>query len=95
MKPTKIEIKNDTLYIKWDNDEHSEIELRELRKNCPCAYCNSYKEHHSESLLQVLLEDQIKIAEITTIGNYALGIKWKDGHNTGIFEFSKLKELAI
>jgi DUF971 family protein len=45
--------------------------------------------------LQVLLEDQIKIAEITTIGNYAVGIKWKDGHNTGIFEFSKLKELAI
>lgn len=94
MQPTKIEIKNDTLIMDWDNDEHTQIALRELRKNCPCVYCNSYREHHSESRLQVFLEEQIKISEINIVGSYALSIKWKDGHHTGIFEFSQLKELA-
>lgn len=94
MQPKKIEIKEDTLIIDWDDNDHSEIALRELRKNCPCAYCNSFREHHSESRLQVFLEDQIKVEEINTIGSYALGIKWKDGHHTGIFEYSQIKQLA-
>jgi DUF971 family protein len=95
MQPAKIEIKNDILIISWSNREESEIELREIRKNCPCAYCSQYRQNHQDSLLQVFLEDQIKIKEIKTIGNYALGIEWQDGHHTGIFEFNKLKKLAI
>lgn len=94
MSPKKIEIKEGHLIINWDDEEISEIGLNELRKNCPCAYCNKYREAHQNSLLQVFLEDQVKIKEIKTIGSYALGIKWKDGHNTGIFEFNKLKQLS-
>lgn len=95
MSPTKIEIKDEQLIINWDNNEITKIGLNELRKNCPCAYCNQFREAHKDSLLQVFLQDQLKIKEIKTIGSYAVGIIWKDGHNTGIFEFNKLKQLAI
>lgn len=94
MSPDKIELKDGQLIINWDDKSSSSIELNVLRRNCPCAYCNQFREHHSNSMLQVFLEDQLKIAEIKTVGSYALGIEWKDGHNTGIYEYNQLKKLA-
>lgn len=91
MQLSKIEIINDKLIIHWSNNENSEIEIRELRKNCPCVYCNQFREAHQNSRLQVYMEDQLKISDIKIMGNYALRIQWKDGHNTGIFEYNKLK----
>ncbi|MHB8580531.1 MAG: gamma-butyrobetaine hydroxylase-like domain-containing protein [Ignavibacteriaceae bacterium] len=39
-------------------------------------------------------ERQSTISSIKEIGNYAISISWKDGHNTGIYEFPFLKNLS-
>jgi ATP-binding protein involved in chromosome partitioning len=31
---------------------------------------------------------------ISSIGNYAIGIDWNDGHNSGIYSFDYLRSLG-
>jgi len=94
MKPKKIKIEDSELNIEWDDETESSIPLNKLRMNCPCAYCNKEREEQSRSYIPVYSDKQMEISGIKKIGNYAIGIDWKDGHNTGIFEFNNLKNLA-
>jgi DUF971 family protein len=82
------------IFIKWDDNTESEIGLVKLRKHCPCATCLVEREKQSKSYIPVLNENQLKIASINQVGSYAIGISWKDGHNTGIYEYPFLKKLA-
>ena len=36
----------------------------------------------------------VKPESIDTLGNYALHIKWDDGHGSGIFPFTLIKSLS-
>jgi DUF971 family protein len=38
---------------------------------------------------------RVKIASIDTIGNYAIRLNFDDGHNTGIYSWEYLRELAL
>mgnify|MGYP006334160309 FL=1 len=45
MQPKKIKvIDKKKLLIIWDDGNESELELRELRKKCPCATCLSERD---------------------------------------------------
>jgi len=94
MLPVKIElILNSTLSINWDNNTHSEISLLELRKACPCAVCASELEDFSHSY-KVYRGNEVEIEDISIVGSYAISVTWKDGHNTGIYEFQYLIDLT-
>lgn len=36
----------------------------------------------------------ITIAGMSLVGNYAIKIDWSDGHDTGIYTWKKLREVA-
>ena len=92
MYPVKIEIKEQKfLKISWDDDYQSEIGLMELRKACPCAICDSENKDLDPSHFMVLNSNQFELIDVKIVGQYALGITWKDGHNTGIYEFNYLR----
>lgn len=94
MQPIKIELTDhSTLNIIWDDDTNSEISLFELRKACPCAICASEIENFDHSY-KVYRGGEVTIIDISVVGSYAVSIAWKDGHNTGIYEFQYLKDLA-
>ena len=94
MQPIKIESTlNSKLNIFWDNNSHSEISLLELRKACPCAVCASELEDFNHSY-KVYRGNKVEIVDISIVGSYAISIAWKDGHNTGIYEFQYLIDLA-
>lgn len=95
MQPKKISIKEKQfLNIVWDNDSLTEIKISNLRKECPCATCISEKEKNGKKYIPLYTGDEIAIAKIEMVGHYAVGITWKDGHNTGIYEFKHLLKLA-
>ena len=94
MMPKRIEVKKGYLTIEWSDNTISNIKLIELRKNCPCAVCAAEKEDKGEKYIPLYTGDQLVISKIKIVGSYALGIIWKDGHNTGIYEFSSLRELS-
>jgi DUF971 family protein len=93
--PKNIKIaREDVLYIKWDDDSDSLISFQKLRECCPCATCFAEKESYGKKYFPLLLKDQLQIDRIELVGNYAVSIIWKDGHKTGIYEYSYLKNLA-
>ena len=94
VKPKKIEIRDNNLFIAWNDDTESKISLMKLRANCPCAFCSAEREKQSDSYIPLYFNEEIEIKGLELVGKYALGVKWKDGHNTGIFEFDQLKKIS-
>lgn len=87
------------LRIQWADGVQTAIPLAALRVACPCATCRALREERQRNPLTVL-PAPLNIADMTTViqaelvGHYALRIHWKDGHDTGIFDFALLRSLA-
>lgn len=98
MRPLKIRIvENETLVITWSDNSESKIGLKYLRDECPCANCKG------ETILlktyrppkpTIFNPDMYKIKNIQTVGGYAIQVSWGDGHDTGIYSWDYLKQLA-
>ena len=94
MRPLKIKVRDkEYLDIKWSNGDLKSIKLSNLRHNCPCAICNAEKEEWGSKYIPIYTKDQLTITKITSVGTYAVNIEWKDGHNTGIYDFEYLYKL--
>jgi DUF971 family protein len=79
--------------IRWSDDTRSEFTAAELRRSCPCAGC--VNEWTGEKILHDdnVVED-LKFDHISVVGRYALNFHFSDGHETGIFSFAFLNQLA-
>jgi len=96
MNPVRVKMNDkQDLLIKWDDKSETSISIRFLRKNCPCATCVAERAKQGKFYIPLLEPNQILISEIKIVGNYALSITWGDGHNTGIYEYSFLKNFSI
>lgn len=63
-----------------------------LRASCACAGC--VDEMSGRRTLDVhAIPDDIAVASMTPVGNYALKIVWSDGHDTGLFTWERLAAL--
>ncbi len=97
MKPLDIQLVGNELAVKWDNGEESFIRLEKLRGACPCAGCKGetdimgtlYKNHG-----QPLTAKAFELVKFFTVGGYAIQPVWADGHNTGIYSFDYLRQVA-
>ncbi len=93
LHPVNIEQISDTvLTIKW-NDDHESIYFSDhLRKNCPCADCESRKAKLGDKAFPFL--EDIKITSWEMMGRYAVGFTFSDGHSTGIYVYEYLRSLC-
>jgi DUF971 family protein len=41
-----------------------------------------------------LSADELRISDVTLVGQYALQVAFESGHNTGIYTFALLRQLA-
>ena len=95
MQPTTIRVlEGKFLWIKWSDETESKIGLQKLRELCPCATCIAERENQSNSYIPLIQKNQVTVDELEVVGNYAIKIKWRDGHNTGIYEYTFLKKLT-
>lgn len=97
MKPKQVKILNkEIIFIKWDNGKESNISLKYLRDECPCANCKGETillKTYRPPKLNISTPNMYVIEKIEPVGNYALQIHWKDGHNTGIYSWEYLLKL--
>jgi DUF971 family protein len=97
MKPKQIKIiNNESLSIKWDDGKDSNISLKYLRDECPCANCKGETillKTYRPQKLNISTPEMYLIKKIEPVGNYAIQITWKDGHNTGIYSWEYLIKL--
>jgi DUF971 family protein len=99
--PAKIDVdKKQGIRLTWSDGTVTSYSLEKLRTNCPCATCKeerAQKQTKKQPLLRVLpgnYAGDLVIASAELVGNYALKLSWTDGHDTGIYSFTYLRELA-
>ena len=77
--------------VTWDDGHATSFSAAELRRLCPCAQC--VNEMTGVRMLEPSsVPDDLTQANVTLIGNYALGMRFSNGHQTGIFTFRFLRE---
>ena len=82
-----------TLGIDWSDGQQGRWRLAELRRHCPCALC--VDEWTRERTLDPGSVAEDLVAEgVESVGRYALRVRFADGHSSGIFTYTLLRELA-
>lgn len=77
------------LVVAWDDGHESAYGFDYLRSWCPCATCQG----HAPGAKYLDLSGQ-ELTHVEGVGNYALGLTFSDGHNTGIYSFRLLRGLC-
>lgn len=92
--PVDIQAKKDAgvLVVAW-RDRTAEMPFPELRRACQCAQC--VHEWTGEQILDpATVPEDISIESMDLVGNYALRIRWTDGHHSGLYTWERLRELS-
>lgn len=78
------------LTLSWADGYEQRLPQRDLRLACACAQCRE-----EMTGVQLLIPGKvpldIRITRIWSVGNYALGMAFSDGHGTGIYTFKSLR----
>ena len=82
-----------TLDIGWADGHATVYDFSALRWLCPCAYCRG--EMGMPGWLDsapTLTPEQTRMTDIHLVGNYAVSPHWADGHSTGFYTFTLLRD---
>ncbi|MBL7974446.1 MAG: DUF971 domain-containing protein [Candidatus Kapabacteria bacterium] len=85
------------LSLEWSDGKKSTFLLEKLREECPCAHCKG------ETIMGVTYTFGLKqfsagmneLVSLVPVGNYGLQATWKDGHDSGIYTWEMLRNVAI
>ena len=75
--------------IDWADGHTSLHPHRILRGFCPCAHCQGH-----QGPIRFQEGGDLELRGIEESGQYALRLVWGDGHATGIYAFSFLRDLC-
>jgi len=87
------------LELEWSDGFKRKLSFIVLRKECPCAACRGEPTplDPNPNVLPTVgqLSPEAGICKnMFKIGGYAIGFRWGDGHDTGIYSFEYLRALA-
>ena len=91
------EVLNDLLLFKWDDNTEDILKLKLMRNNCPCANCAGEKDVFGniyKGPKQVFTNSSYVLNGMQPVGYYALRPFWADGHHSGIYSFTLIKNLS-
>jgi len=96
-----LDLKKDKgLTVQWSDGRVSFYSIEYLRKWSPSADARSLREEMARNPLTVLPASAVNqsgqsltATGIEMVGNYAVCIKFSDGHDTGIYSWEYLREI--
>jgi len=92
--PQQISSDENHVLLMWRDGSISELAFKDLRFHCPCATCVN-EVTGARMITQESIKDNIEPVGFRPVGKYGLQISWNDGHNTGIYTFSFLKNIQV
>jgi len=79
------------LEVDWADGHTTRYRTAELRGLCPCAHCvnevTGVRMHDPAGVPPGLTHTDVRM-----VGNYAIALRFEDGHDTGIYPFRFLRE---
>ena len=81
----------DSLIILFDDGARACLRAEILRVKSPSA---EVRGHGGATPAPVTGKENVKIARLEPVGNYAVRIVFDDGHDSGLYSWDYLKELA-
>ena len=93
-RPTDIKLHQGSrvLEVSFDDGQHFEFPCEYLRVYSPSAEVRGHGP--GQEVLQIGKQN-VNITAIEPVGNYAVVLKFDDGHDTGIYSWETLCELGI
>ena len=91
--PQQIRLRKQSreLALEWPDDVTHSLSFEYLRVHSPSAEVRGHGP--GQEVLQVGMRD-VRITRIDPIGQYALRLHFSDGHESGIYSWSYLRELG-
>jgi len=84
---------NGELGLVWADGSETYLSGYDLRCACHCAKC--VEETTGRRILdRSAVPRDVRPVAVHPVGRYGLGIEFSDGHDTGIYAFSRLRELG-
>lgn len=81
--------------ITWEDGRHTSYTGEQLRWACPCAECRGEAGAPGRlSRVGRLSQEELRIKDVTLVGQYALQVAFESGHATGLYSFSMLRRLT-
>ena len=96
-KIVSIECFEHFILFKWQQGQENCINLSDLRKFCPCAFCSGEKDVFGnvyKGEKQALTDSAYTIKSYSFIGLYGLKITWGDLHSDGIYTVELIESLC-
>ena len=87
----KLHKKSGTLELVYDDGKRFSLSAEFLRVHSPSAEVRGHGK--GQEVLQTGKRD-VKITAISAVGNYAIKPSFDDGHDTGIYSWEYLRDLA-
>ena len=76
--------------LEWEDGHETVYTAAQLRGLCPCARCvdetTGIRVHDPDTVAADLTH-----TDVALVGNYAISIRFSDGHDTGIYPFQMLR----
>ena len=94
--PKNMQLIETELAIQWEDGSESYISSESLRANSPSASVSGERDILGNQYGGESGKDysQVTIDSWTQVGNYAFRFQFSDGHNTGIYSYDLLRQLA-
>jgi len=88
--------------ITWADGHQSHYDFAYLREECPCATCNDERGKKqafaavapSSPAVLPMFKPKPRAQSATVMGNYAVQIRFSDGHSTGIYSYDHLRSIC-
>ena len=101
-KPADVKVHVSTgagVDIDWSDGHKSHYDFAYLRDHCPCATCDDERRKKAEApkglgMALPLYKPKPGARAAHAMGHYALQIDFTDGHATGIYSYTYLREIC-
>ena len=89
----QVELAGEGVVVRWPGGRRAVFPHRQLRLECRCAQCEDELTGERKLVVRSVPDDVVAV-EWLAIGRYALQFLWSDGHQTGIYPYAMLLEMA-
>lgn len=92
-----LQIVGDLVAIRWDDAAETYHRMDRLRQLSPSAETSGERDLLGRELVATDKDRDFSGVTVTSwnfVGNYAIQFRFSDGHNTGLYSYEYLREIA-